>query len=73
MTLPYSCCVPLEKPLDLCKMRLTVLLRHRQEEVILSKTVGRRLTNALVNHRALPPPRPAQCRCLSCYSYEGTS
>lgn len=24
----------------------------------MSKTVGRRLTNALVNHRALPPPAP---------------
>lgn len=33
-----------------------MLLGHLQEEVILSKTMGRRLTNSLVNHRALPAP-----------------
>lgn len=30
MTLPYNCCVLSEKPLNLCKMGLTILLCHCQ-------------------------------------------
>lgn len=66
MTLPYNCCVSLEKPPHLCKMGLTVLLCHLQEEVKLSKTVD---TEDLQTHSSVTEgSSPGRClsSCSSC-------